>query len=626
MRTSLDEAAADATLSTLRAELLAARVPEGHWVGELSSSALSTATAISALSLVDRQTYHSYIHRGLEWLAQNCNQDGGWGDTVRSVSNISTTALCWAAFSLARELATSWSQMELRARAWIQQYVGSLEPERLASAIADRYGTDHTFSVPILTNCALAGRLGEGREAWRWVEPLPFEMAALPQRFYKWLRLPVVSYALPALIAIGVVQHRHRPTRNPFRRLLRDLARQRTLNVLVRIQPPGGGFLEAVPLTSFVVMSLAASGLRDHSVVGQGIQFLKTSLREDGSWPIDTNLSTWVTTLSVNALAENSDFSELLPTSDRNRILDWLLGQQNRQEHLYTLAEPGGWAWTDLTGGVPDADDTSSVLLALRNLSSDDQRVVTAATSGVRWLIDLQNRDGGVPTFCRGWGTLPFDRSSPDITAHALMAWSEWLNDLPTDLQVKTKRSIERGIEYLAKVQRHDGSWIPLWFGNQFAENDENATYGTARVLRALRHLESRRFRGLYRMTTRGSHWLLSAQNADGGWGGAPSILSSIEETAVALEALAAETDFGFPAEDVSGRAPAALSSDRIKSAVSAAVDWLIKHTEGGKRLPPSPIGLYFAKLWYFERLYPLIFAVAGLEKASKRQKGAVPI
>ena len=33
--------------------------------------------------------------------------------------------------------------------------------------------------------------------------------------------------------------------------------------------------------------------------------------------------------------------------------------------HPYTGAAPGGWAWTDLPGGVPDADDTPGALLAL---------------------------------------------------------------------------------------------------------------------------------------------------------------------------------------------------------------------------------------------------------------------
>jgi hypothetical protein len=35
-----------------------------------------------------------------------------------------------------------------------------------------------------------------------------------------------------------------------------------------------------------------------------------------------------------------------------------------------------------------------------------------------------------------------------------------------------------------------------------------------------------------------------------------------------------------------------------------------------------SPIGLYFAKLWYYERLYPLIFATAALGRVLLWQDG----
>ena len=44
--------------------------------------------------------------------------------------------------------------------------------------------------------------------------------------------------------------------------------------------------------------------------------------------------------------------------------------------------------------------------------------------------------------------------------------------------------------------------------------------------------------------------------------------------------------------------------------------------TGDGTILPPAPIGFYFAKLWYFERLYPLIFATAAAGRLHQR---AVP-
>ena len=165
----------------------------------------------------------------------------------------------------------------------------------LRSAILKRYGKDRTFSVPILTVLALCDKLGADRtQAWRSVPQLPFELAALPHGWFQHLQLPVVSYALPALIAIGHVRHARAASRNPLARLLRTTVKERTHRVLREMQPRSGGYLEATPLTSFVVMSLAGAGRKGSPVIDQGVRFLLDSMRADGSWPIDTNLSTWV--------------------------------------------------------------------------------------------------------------------------------------------------------------------------------------------------------------------------------------------------------------------------------------------------------------------------------------------
>ncbi|MBI2928517.1 MAG: squalene--hopene cyclase, partial [Verrucomicrobia bacterium] len=196
-----------AALAQARQALLAERNSAGHWVGELSSSALSTATAVCALSVVDRQSpipnrqWPELISRGLDWLARHTNADGGWGDTTKSLSNISTTTLCWAAFGAVAGADEKYRAVVEGATCWLTQRAGGTTPDQLAPAIIARYGKDRTFSVPILTMCALAGRLGKGADAWRWVMPLPFELAACPHQWFAALRLPVVSYALPALIA-----------------------------------------------------------------------------------------------------------------------------------------------------------------------------------------------------------------------------------------------------------------------------------------------------------------------------------------------------------------------------------------------------------------------------------------
>jgi squalene-hopene/tetraprenyl-beta-curcumene cyclase len=39
---------------------------------------------------------------------------------------------------------------------------------------------------------------------------------------------------------------------------------------------------------------------------------------------------------------------------------------------------------------------------------------------------------------------------------------------------------------------------------------------------------------------------------------------------------------------------------------------------ESGTWRDPAPIGFYFAKLWYYERLYPFIWTVGALGRAAK--------
>ena len=598
-------------------KLLSSRVKQGHWEGELSSSALSTATAVLALVLFVREgrgrvspdllaACQGCIAKGIEWLKQAQNTDGGFGDTAQSLSNVSTTVLVWAALTASE---AGRPRMLAACEAWLLAAAGSLEPRALGAAITRRYGEDRTFSVPILTVCALAGRFGSGAGAWSRVPQLPFELAACPQQWFKWLRLSVVSYALPALIAIGQVRHHFRPTWNPILRLARSLVRRRTLELLKAIQPKSGGYLEAVPLTSFVVMSLAAIGRVEHPVVSLGLSFLLGSARKDGSWPIDTNLATWVTTQSLAALAAGRELKAHLSAAERGNLRRWLLDQQYRTLHPFTHAEPGGWAWTDLPGGVPDADDTAGALLALSYLDAGDVEVGQAASVGVEWLLDLQNADGGIPTFCRGWGRLPFDHSSPDLTAHALLAWSSWQRTVPPRLRSRLQSARRGGVKYLSVSQREDGAWVPLWFGNQSAPGEENPTYGTARVVLALNRLARDGDVEVEDMRGRGIHWLLAAQNADGGWGGAESVDSTIEETALAMQSLADALEVALPTGSLTGTS--------VEAAVCKGVNWLVSETQEGRDFKPSPIGLYFSKLWYYERQYPIIFTVAALGRAA---------
>lgn len=568
----------ETAFTSTRAHLLSLRNADGHWEGTLSSSALSTATAIVALHGVDAVKHADLIEAGAHWLVANQNADGGWGDTTISKSNLSTTLLCWSALRLCGDTETRrHGDAESACEAWIIGQVGSLDPDAIARAVITRYGKDKTFSVPILMLCTIGGTLGEN--AWKRVLPLPFELAAMPRSWFGAIGLPVVSYALPALIAIGYTRFKNAPPAwwNPLR-WLRAVLWARISPMLKTLQPSSGGYLEATPLTSFVTMALAAAGEKEHPCIPGAAAFLTRSMRSDGSWPIDTNLATWGTTLSVKALGE------IEPAT-----CAWLLRQQYRDVHPFTNAAPGGWAWTDLPGGVPDADDTAGALIALSSQASDSA-VAGCIPAGITWLLDLQNRDGGMPTFCRGWGTLPFDRSSPELTAHALLAWWLWQ---PQGLQNRIVEATRRALDYLRKTQRADGSWVPLWFGNEHAKDEENPVYGTAMVVGYLSGTSDLATQAAD-IIQRGADFLLAAQKADGSFGGDRSAPSSIEETSVAVHALT-------------------VQGLRTRASALRGVEWLLDATRGGTHFPTAPIGLYFARLWYHERLYPVIWVLQAL-------------
>lgn len=594
----------DSTLDRSRQALLASADGD-RWRGWLASSALSTATAVLALHLADPRGHASAIRAGLDWLCDHPADGGGFGDTSDSPANLATSALAAAALHAAGSDHPRAGATLRCVSDWLDRCAQVRNVNSLARALAGRYGRDRTFAVPILTGCLLAGWPEGGDRPWAHVPALPMELGVLSHRTLRRVRLPVVSYALPALIAMGLARHHHRPSRNPFVRGLRALACPAALRRLQRIQPDSGGYLEAIPLTAFVAMALISTGRGDAAPVARGLAFLRDTQRPDGSWPIDTDLSNWVTHLAIRALAGDE-----ATASCRDAWRGCILDSQLTQRHPYTDAPAGGWAWTPRSGGVPDADDTAGALLALRAVAdATDPRTRQAATDGLDWLTGLQNPDGGVPTFCRGWGRLDFDRSAPDLTAHAAAAMATWQSALDAPRAGRVQRSLARMIDYLRDAQQAQGQYLPLWFGHQHSPDRANPTYGTGRVLTALCDLLEGHPAAVGPMATRSAGWLLAAQRADGGWGGNATVEPSIEETAVAVEALARATSAGEEGKLDVHTAP-------LRSAVRRGVGWLVTHTDRGRAFPSAPIGLYFARLWYSEALYPVIFTVSALRSA----------
>ncbi len=577
--------------------LIAEQNKAGFWTGELSASALSTAVAIVALKIAAHDPDEQGIESGFSWLCRNINADGGYGDTRDSVSNVSTTLLSYAAISYCQTGGNSDAVLKSMEK-WLSEKGITLDPLTISRTVLNFYGRDYTFSIPILSMLIVCGVIPSSSAGK--IPGLPFGLTLLPAALYRFFNLHVVSYALPALIGVGIYLHRINKTRKLFKGTLRDRFVKPAIKKLDTLLPESGGFLEAVPLTGFVAMCLIASGETDNKTTVKGIEFLRCHQREDGSWPIDTDLSTWVTTLSVKALG--SDIVKLLTGEQVSLLRSHLLNLQYGSVHPFNGAKPGGWGWTSYSGSVPDADDTPGAILAILELYTGTKNEINAVADGCKWLVDLQNSDGGFPTFCKGWGKLPFDKSCADLTGHSLLALvktSETIKEyISPALQASVRRSIEKAASYLEGHQSEEGSWLPLWFGNQMTEDKTNPVYGTAKVCVYLSDClklepESNLKKRITGLVNAARNFLLDQQNPDGSWGGAKGVSGTIEETSLAICALAGWNQV------------ACLSG--------------LKWMEMQGEIKAAPIGLYFALLWYDEKLYPLIYYTEALRRFSEQ-------
>jgi squalene-hopene/tetraprenyl-beta-curcumene cyclase len=576
----------------LRDKLLAERNTEGYWTGRLSTSALATAVAIVALKAAQHPEDRHKVLTGLEWLLRNVNEDGGFGDSPESLSNVSTTLLCYAAIRFCRQNEAGLPVLQSMEQ-WLEKQGIALQSQSITRSILDFYGKDYTFSIPILSMLVVCGVLPE--TALKKIPGLPFELTLLPAAWYRFVNLRVVSYALPALIGVGVYLYINK--KNRFRTGIRKWFIKPALKKLDLLVPSSGGFLEAIPLTGFVAMCLIRSGFSENRTVTEGLQFLRKQQRNDGGWPIDTDLSTWVTTLSVKALG--SQIKQVLSETEINKLRNHLLQLQYKSVHPFNGAEPGGWGWTSFTGSVPDADDTPGAILALLEVYEGSKVEIAAIEQGCNWLMGLQNRDGGFPTFCKGWGRLPFDSSCADLTGHALLALMKTNERVHRHLSKKTRDALDKSIHmamgYLIQAQQTEGAWLPLWFGNQHTADKTNPVYGTAKVCIYLNECidmqyPDTEFLGhLGRMAENARIYLASQQNGDGSWGGKKGVRGTTEETALAVSALAGYLD----------------------ETCEKGLKWLSHRHE----IQAAPIGLYFAMLWYDERLYPLVYHVEALRK-----------
>lgn len=239
---------AEQLFQRLSEQLLAHRNRDGHWVGQLSDSALATATTISAFSFYLEsgvpksrlwRDLESKIELGVRWLMSCQNQDGGWGGTDKSKSDVPTSMVVEAAIAATGRTDEFSSQIT-----HCQEYLSS---QGGISQLRSQYKNDELFADLILANCALTGLV-----PWSEVAVLPFELACLPHWLYSLRGLRSVSFRIPALVGMGQAKFTVDPPTNPFMRVVRRLSVGRSLKLLRRMQSATGSFLDSTSLTGLV--------------------------------------------------------------------------------------------------------------------------------------------------------------------------------------------------------------------------------------------------------------------------------------------------------------------------------------------------------------------------------------
>ncbi|MGR3220714.1 MAG: squalene--hopene cyclase [Candidatus Anammoxibacter sp.] len=196
----------------------------------------------------------------------------------------------------------------------------------------------------------------------------------------------------------------------------------------------------------------------------------------------------------------------------------WLLGKEVRKigdwQHKNPHVEPSGWYFQYANEFFPDNDDTAVVLMSLHGISmpegSGKEKVIIR---GLKWLLGMQNDDGGWGSFDRNsnrtvFNHIPFsdwaallDPSTSDLTARCL----DLIGNLGMQIDLNVVR---RALRFLKSEQESDGSWFGRW--------GVNYIYGTWSVLSGLSSIGEDMSQDYIQKSV---EWIKRVQNNDGGWG-----------------------------------------------------------------------------------------------------------
>jgi squalene-hopene/tetraprenyl-beta-curcumene cyclase len=346
-----------------------------------------------------------------------------------------------------------------------------------------------------------------------------------------------------AALQMSAIVHALRGDWDRGRSFLQERAVQRLLHQIDVWQNADGSINANSLQTCMTLAALRAIGIgAGDRRFDRAVRSLKSARirTESGSWFGAFDADVWSTALCARALL----FSGVARNDPRlDRAVRYLLACQSDvpQPEVNNrgprAARIGGWAFQRENVTMVDSDDTGMVLGTLGMFLGAKGRIDPSFQDAVRasiakgraWLTGMQNDDGGWSAFVRG---LPQRRLGPmmarapqkprsisevidqlrhphealgdpsteDVTARALFGLAKTGSGRADD-------PVARGLAFLSRFQDERGAWWGRWVVNYVP----STTY----VLSAVGSL------GLSNEAwiERASQWVLSCQNADGGWG-----------------------------------------------------------------------------------------------------------
>ena len=519
--------------------LLSVQKPEGFWVGEL----LVDSTLAS-----DMICFHHWDGSvDLEWQRKAVNHilsmqlpDGGWNIYFGGPSEVNATIKGYLALKLAGLPVTDPRMLKAREVALNHGGVPRMNTfSKLYLTLLGLYPWDYVPTIP--SEVILIGKwfYVNFNEMSNWSRSMIVPLAII--NHYKPTRPQNCPITLDELYPEGFherdlalrpdperftwrnfflwLDKLHKFVENNNLRPFRKLALKKAEAWMLERFEGSHGLAAIFPAMLNALIALKALGYPDdHPQVIRARRELKGLEHEEkDTVRIEPCFSpVWDTAIVAMCLRESGIPAE---HPRMKQCADWLMEKEIRFRGDWYYknpvnVEPSGWVFEYENKWNPDVDDTAMVLLALRQIPTDNPaKRDECFQRGLKWMMTFQCKDGGWAAFDKDCtkGVLekvPFadhnamlDPECADITARILEL-------LGYEGYAVTHPQVIKALQFIRDHQEDDGSWYGRW--------GVNYIYGTWQVLRGLRamHINMNQ-----RWLLKARDWLENVQNEDGGWG-----------------------------------------------------------------------------------------------------------